>query len=187
RPPRRAGRRRAGRWRPVLSIVHPAGGPAGTWAPGGPAADGGGSLWVTTGGGDAETTFDHGNAVVKPSPRLRARGARLPRASHWVRSAVRRPPRLHLAVMAGRRPRFHRRRGPSRLPAVVGPLPSSSQGGTAGTPPGAFISCGRVTALRPDQASTSFAEAWRAPVAAAGAPKAGPGTVWAVDVGPGTL
>jgi outer membrane protein assembly factor BamB len=45
---------------------------AGLWAPGGPAVDSGGHLWVATGNSDSNSKFDYGNAVVHLEPGLNA-------------------------------------------------------------------------------------------------------------------
>jgi len=45
---------------------------AGIWAPGGPAVDAGGHLWVATGNSESNSSFDYGNAVVNLDPALHA-------------------------------------------------------------------------------------------------------------------
>jgi len=45
---------------------------AGLWAPGGPAVDSGGHLWVATGNSESNSSFDYGNAVVHLDPALHA-------------------------------------------------------------------------------------------------------------------
>ena len=45
---------------------------AGIWAPGGPAVDGGGHVWIATGNSESNSTFDYGNAVVHLDPALHA-------------------------------------------------------------------------------------------------------------------
>jgi len=43
---------------------------AGIWNPAGPAVDGAGDLWVTTGNSAGQSTFDYGNALIRLSPGL---------------------------------------------------------------------------------------------------------------------
>ncbi|HZQ79599.1 MAG TPA: PQQ-binding-like beta-propeller repeat protein [Acidimicrobiia bacterium] len=45
---------------------------AGIWAPGGPAVDSGGHLWISTGNSESSSSFDYGNAVVHLDPALDA-------------------------------------------------------------------------------------------------------------------
>ncbi len=56
---------------PPIFYQVPAGRRAGIWAPPGPAVDGQGNLFVSTGNGDSVGSFDHGNSVIKLSPDLR--------------------------------------------------------------------------------------------------------------------
>ena len=64
--------------RRLVSFRVPAHRRAGIWAPSGPAVDGHGNLYVTTGNGDS-SSFDFGNAVIRLSPRLRRVGFFAPR------------------------------------------------------------------------------------------------------------
>lgn len=43
---------------------------AGIWEPGGPSVDGAGNVYVTTGNGSSQSTYDHGNSVIELSPQL---------------------------------------------------------------------------------------------------------------------
>ena len=49
----------------------PCGRGCGLWTPGGPTIDAAGDLWVAGGNSFSETTFDHGNSMIKLSPDLR--------------------------------------------------------------------------------------------------------------------
>jgi outer membrane protein assembly factor BamB len=62
----------------LVSFRVPAHREAGIWSPSGPAIDGRGNLYVTTGNGDS-SSFDFGNAVIRLSPRLRRVGFFAPR------------------------------------------------------------------------------------------------------------
>jgi outer membrane protein assembly factor BamB len=56
---------------------------AGIWHPGGPAVDGAGDLWVSTGNSESTGPFDYGNAVVHLSPQLQAVDYFAP--TNWLR------------------------------------------------------------------------------------------------------
>jgi len=56
----------------LTSYIVPTTREAGIWAPGGPAVDGGGHLWVATGNSESDSGFDYGNAVVHLDPGLKA-------------------------------------------------------------------------------------------------------------------
>jgi outer membrane protein assembly factor BamB len=56
---------------------------AGIWHPGGPAVDGNGGLWVSTGNSDSSGNFDYGNAVVHLSPQLQSVDYFAP--TNWLR------------------------------------------------------------------------------------------------------
>ena len=53
------------------------------WAPSGAVVDPAGNIYVTTGNGASDTTFDHGNSVIKLSPTLKELGYFAPR--NWAR------------------------------------------------------------------------------------------------------
>lgn len=59
----------------------PAAREAGIWAPPGPSVDSRGNLYVATGNGSSTRSFDYGNAVIRLSPNLRARGYFAPRGA----------------------------------------------------------------------------------------------------------
>ena len=54
----------------LASYIVPTSRMAGIWNPAGPAVDGAGDLWVTTGNSAGQSTFDYGNALIRLSPEL---------------------------------------------------------------------------------------------------------------------
>jgi outer membrane protein assembly factor BamB len=70
----------------LLSFRVPTHREGGIWAPSGPAVDGRGNLYVTTGNGDS-SSFDFGNTVIRLSPRLRRIGFFAPRNAAALNSS----------------------------------------------------------------------------------------------------
>jgi outer membrane protein assembly factor BamB len=56
---------------PLIDYRAPTGNAGGIWAPSGPAVDGAGNLFVTTGNSFSGDVFDHGDSVIRLSPTLR--------------------------------------------------------------------------------------------------------------------
>jgi outer membrane protein assembly factor BamB len=52
------------------------------WGTSGPVIDAGGNVWVATGNGDSQNTFDHSNSVIKLSPSLQELGFFAP--TNWA-------------------------------------------------------------------------------------------------------
>ena len=67
----------------LTSYVVPTTREAGIWHPGGPAVDGSGDLWVSTGNSVSSGNFDYANAVVHLSPQLEAVDFFAP--TNWLR------------------------------------------------------------------------------------------------------
>ena len=55
----------------IASYIVPTSRMAGIWNPAGPAVDGEGDLWVTTGNSAGQSTFDYGNALIRLGPELK--------------------------------------------------------------------------------------------------------------------
>jgi outer membrane protein assembly factor BamB len=67
----------------LTSYIVPTTREAGIWHPGGPAVDGAGDLFVSTGNSDSSGNFDYGNAAVRLSPQLKALDYFAP--TNWLR------------------------------------------------------------------------------------------------------
>ena len=67
----------------LASYIVPTTREAGIWHPGGPAVDGNGDLYISTGNSESSGKFDYGNAVVRLNPQLKALDYFAP--TNWLR------------------------------------------------------------------------------------------------------
>jgi outer membrane protein assembly factor BamB len=169
---------------------------AGIWAPGGPAVDSGGHVWIATGNSESNSRFDYGNAVVHLDPALHAVDYFAP--ANWVAlnrddvdlgsaSPVLLPggrvfaigkegvgfllDQAHLGHEGGQKFSAKVCQGGYGSAAVAGGL--------------VYVPClDGLVALR--LGADRFDVAWRSPSVSTGAPVAAAGLVWAVDA-KGTL
>jgi outer membrane protein assembly factor BamB len=169
------------------------------WGTSGPAVDPAGNVWVATGNGDSQTTFDHSESVIKLSPTLHELGFFAP--SDWAR--------LNAGdVDLGST-------GPMMLPnnlvfqvgksGVAYLLHQSAPGGIGGQVTSLFIGCGAyggdafwapsaifVPCLSGTRAlvmrsGPRLSLLWTGPSDANGSPVFGGNTVWTVAVDTGKL
>ncbi len=171
---------------------------AGIWAPSGPAIDAAGSVFVTTGNSDAAGAPNLSDSVLRLSPDLHLLDSFTP--SDWanlnrgdIDLGSTGPALLdsglllqvgksgvgylletdHLGGIGGQ--------------AYSGPVCSSAYGGTAYSPPYAYVACrDGLAAIKIDPAP-SFAGAWRSTSFDAGPPIVAGGAVWTLDLSAGTL
>jgi outer membrane protein assembly factor BamB len=171
---------------------------AGLWAPSGPAVDAAGSIYVTSGNGFSNSSFDFGNSVIRLAPDLSVADWFAP--ANWqalnagdVDLGSMGPTLLQrdLIFQAGKEGTGYLLRADS-LGHVGGEVFSGNigqgaYGGTAYAAPYIFIpGTGGLVALIMD-ASPAFETAWSGPNFFAGPPVVAGGTVLTVDIGSGTL
>jgi outer membrane protein assembly factor BamB len=178
---------------PLIDYRVPTGNAGGIWAPSGPAADAGGSIFVTTGNSFSGDTFDHGDSVIRLSPELKELGFFAP--SDW--------PQLNAgdvdlgsvgpAILPDDRV-FQIGKGgvgylldATHLGGIGGELSSANVcggaafGGTAHTADRVFVPCGDgLVAL--SFGGDHLAVAWRSERFDAGPPIVAGGLVWTVDL-----
>lgn len=170
----------------------------GIWSPAGPTIDANGRLYVATGNGSSEKTFDYGSSVIRLSPDLQAEDyfapsdwAELNAADLDVGSTS--PTLLEngLVFQIGKSGKGYLIQTASmgQLGGEFFAAPvcdTGSYGGTAYAPPYIFIPClDGVAAVK--MAGESFTVAWRGPKLQAGPPIVAAGAVWAADLGNGIL
>jgi len=185
---------------PLLFYGVPAAREAGIWAPSGPAVDGAGYLYVTTGNGSSTSAYDHGNSVIKLDPVLRE-------VDHFATTTFAQEGAVDADLgstgpalldrgwlfQVGKQETGYLLRT-DHLGGIggqaFGARLCSAFGGDAYAPPYLYVPCADgVRALRLDlaTASPSFSVAWRGPGDADGPPIVAGGAVWVVTVAGGTL
>jgi outer membrane protein assembly factor BamB len=169
------------------------------WGSSGPAVDPAGNVWVATGNGDSETTFDHGDSVIKLSPTLHELGFFAP--SNWAQlnrddadlgstGPLILPDGLVFQVGKSGDAYLVRQSAPGGIGGQVTSLPigCGAYGGNAFWAPGAvYVPClsgTRALALRPGPRLSAL---WTGPSDANGSPVFGGNTVWTVAVDTGRL
>jgi outer membrane protein assembly factor BamB len=171
---------------------------SGLWAPSGPALDGTCNIYVTSGNGFSNSSFDFGNSVIRLSPDLAVVDWFAP--ANWqalnegdVDLGSMGPALLQggLIFQSGKEGKGYLLRADSlgHIGGEVfsGPVGQGAYGGTAYAPPYVFVPCTNgLVALRID-ASPSFKVAWSSPSFFAGPPVVAGGIVLTVDIGSGTL
>jgi outer membrane protein assembly factor BamB len=167
------------------------------WAPSGAVVDSSGTIYVATGNGASDTTFDHGDSVISLSPSLSETGYFAP--TNWaqlnqddgdlgsVGPAIVGPGTLFQIGKEG----VGYLLNATGLGGIGGELFSAnvcseSFGGTAYTQPYLFVPCtDGLVELR--LGAGSFDTAWRTQSFNAGPPIVTGGVVWTVDTSTGTL
>lgn len=172
---------------------------ASLWAPSGPAVDSAGNLYVTSGNGFSDDTFDYSDSVLRLSSALTLKDWFAP--ANWqqldagdVDLGSMGPILLQggLIFQAGKEGIGYLLRvdnlGHIGGEVYAGNIGHGAFGGAAYTPPYAFVpSTDGLVALLIDDAGPSFKVAWTGPGFFAGPPVVADGTVWTVDTGSGTL
>jgi outer membrane protein assembly factor BamB len=169
---------------------------AGIWAPGGPAVDNGGHIWVATGNSESNSRFDYGNAVVHVDPALKAVDYFAP--SNWkaLNDSDTDLGSASPVLLAGGRVFAIGKEGVGFLldqgnlgheggQKFSAKVCSGGYGSAAVSGGLIYVPCvDGLVALRtgPDR----FDVAWRSPSVSTAAPIVAAGTVWAID-GKGTL
>lgn len=171
----------------------------GLWAPGGPAVDSAGDLWVASGNSYSETAFDYGNAVIKLSPELKELGyfapadwAALNRADADLGSISPVPLDASSVWSSGKAGTGYliSASSPGGIGGqrFAGPLGCGTWSGSAYLAPDLYLACGgALLAVRVDVAAPGFAVRWRSQRAAPGAPILAYGALWTIETGSGTL
>ena len=169
----------------------------GIWAPSGAAVDSSGNVYVSTGNGASETTFDYGDSVLKLQPSLSLAGYFAP--TNWMQlnsddgdlgstgPALVGPDLLFQVGKAG----VGYLLNTSDLGGIGGQLYSGSvcgggYGGTAYSSPLLFVPCNDGL-VELQVSNSSFSTVWQTPSFDAGPPIVTGGVVWTVDTSSGTL
>jgi outer membrane protein assembly factor BamB len=180
----------------LLSFEVPTTREAGIWAPPGPAVDGNGALFVSTGNSESTSAFDYGNAVIRLTPDLALADyfadrdwVQLNRGDVDIGS-------LGPALLSGGRVFVAGKAGTGYLLAAgqlghVGGERFSARvcrgayGGAAWSDPYVYVPCqDGLVALRVE--GERFVAAWRAVGMSVGSPIVAGGAVWVIDIG-GTM
>src|SRR5205814_8075263 len=156
-------------------------------------------LWVAGGNSFSETTFDHGNSMIKLSPDLRELGYFAPTnwaalnagdtdlgsispvlldaGNVWISGKGATGYSLSAANPGGI--------GGQRY---AGSLGCASWSGALYQAPDLYLPCtGDLLASRPDLGAPSFSVRWRSSMGRPGAPRMAGGSLWAIDAETGTL
>jgi len=178
---------------PTLRYKVPTENEGAIWAPAGVAVDGAGNIYLATGNGSSQTTFDHGDAVIELSPTLREVGYFAP--SNWAADNA---DDLDLGstspvLLPGDRIFMVGKEGTAYLldgadlggigHQIASTEVCNSRGGNAYLAPRAFVACpdGSLTALRVKSGSLSVI--WRASGGLSGSPTVAGGLVWSLSSG----
>ncbi len=183
--------------RPIVSYKVPSSDHAGIWAPGGPAIDGTGTLFVGVGNGDTSPPFDDSDSVTALSPQLRRTGVFAP--SSWVDdnrndldlgSLTPALTKSGLVLTVGKRGVGYLLRA-HRLGGIGGQIAQRSIcaafGGAAVSGTTVIVPCagGRPTAV--STSNSQLRVLWHGPATADGSPVIGGGAVWVTDTAAGVL
>ena len=183
----------------LISYRVPCGRGCGLWAPGGPAIDAAGDLWVAGGNSFSESTFDHGNSVIKLSPDLRELGYFAP--TNWaalnagdtdlgsISPVLLDAGNVWISgkgatgyILSAANP------GGIGGQRYAGSLGCASWSGALYQAPDLYLPCtGDVLAIRPDLGAPSFSVRWRSSMGRPGAPLMAGGSLWTIDSETGTL
>jgi hypothetical protein len=168
------------------------------WAPGGPTIDAGGDLWVASGNGDSNTTYEFGNAVIRLTPALKlvdwfapSNWASLNQSDLDLGSISPVPLGGGLVWISGKDGNGFLLRQ-DRLGHIGGQVASgsacASYGGTAYAGDMLYLACsGNVAAVQINPSGPSFSVRWRRSTQNPGAPVLAFGAVWAIETGTGRL
>jgi outer membrane protein assembly factor BamB len=185
-----------------LEYVVPTHNQGAIWGPSGPAIDPAGNVWVATGNGACQTTFDHSNSVIKLSPTLQELGVFAP--ANWAAlntgdldlgstGPLMLPGALVFQVGKSGDAYLVRQSAPGGIGGQVASLSigCGAYGGdalfSAGTNGVIYVPCAdgtRALTLGPGPALRSL---WHGPSDANGSPVFGGSTVWVVAVDHGLL
>ena len=183
----------------LISYKVPCGRGCGLWAPGGPTIDAAGDLWVAGGNSFSESTFDHGNSVIKLSPDLRELGYFAP--TNWaalnagdtdlgsISPVLLDAGNVWISgkgatgyILAAANP------GGIGGQRYAGSLGCASWSGALYQAPDLYLPCtGDLLAIRPDLGAPSFSVRWRSSMGRPGAPLMAGGSLWTIDTATGTL
>lgn len=176
----------------VASYQVPTNREGGIWAPSPPLVDASGDLYVSTGNGDAVTTFDHGDSVLRLGPNLTLVDYFAP--SDWASLNARDVDLSSTAPTAvgtglifqiGKSGQGYLLRS-SHLGSIGGqafsaPVCGAAFGGTTYAAPYLYVPCvDGLTALRVDPTAPSYSTAWTTKLTFPGQPVLAGGTLWAV-------
>ena len=164
----------------------------GIWSPAGETIDASGSVYVVTGNGDSQSTFDYGNSVVKLSPDLQVQSYFAP--SDWsslnagdvdlgsLGATV--LPSIGRVVSVGKQGVAYLLRS-DQLGGIGGqvarvPVCGGALGGTAWSGTAVFVPCtDGLVAL--SVSATSIRVAWKASHPVLGSPILAAGVLWAIE------
>jgi outer membrane protein assembly factor BamB len=175
----------------------PTGREGGIWAPSGASVDPSGNLYVATGNGASDTTFDYGDSVIRLSPALSAEGYFAPTNWAQLNQADKDLGTVGPAIIGANTLFQIGKEGvgyildAGQLGGVGGQtfsanVCSGSYGGTAYSGPYLFVPC--TNGLVELQISNgSFTTSWRTASFNAGPPIVTGGMVWTVDISSATL
>lgn len=168
------------------------------WGTSGPAVDGNGNVWVTSGDGKETTTFDHTSTLIKLSPTLQELGYFTP--SNWAQinasgldlgSAG---PLLlpnNLVFQAGKNKVAYLvdQSNPGGNGGQLASLPINclSWGGDATSPGVVYVPCNDGMLAVAVDSGPSLRLLWKGPSATIGTPADGGNTVWNIDYDAGVL
>ncbi|HVS29649.1 MAG TPA: PQQ-binding-like beta-propeller repeat protein [Solirubrobacteraceae bacterium] len=169
---------------------------AGIWAPSGPAVDGQGNIFVTTGNGSSTTRFDYGNSVLRLSPTLKLRDYFVPSNTTSlnrsdtdlgsVGPALLPNDRVFQIGKEGVGYLLNARRLGKRHPLASRHICSAAFGGTASDGANVYVPCvDGIVAVR--TGSHRLSVAWKGPGFRAGPPIVAGGAVWTLDLDGGVL
>jgi outer membrane protein assembly factor BamB len=167
------------------------------WAPSGPAVDAAGNLFVATGNGASETSFDFGNAVIRLTPGLARADFFAPRDAPALSAADTDLGSTGPVLLPGGRAFVIGKSGVGylldarHLGGIEGELDArglcdAAFGGSAYARGLLYLPCvNGLTAVRATRSGLGLR--WRGPGFRAGPPTVAGGAVWTVDLDGGTL
>lgn len=183
----------------LISYQVPCGYGCGLWAPGGPTLDAAGNLWVASGNSFSNTTFDHGNAVVKLSPDLRELGYFAPTNWAELNDADADLGSTSPVVLDSANLWISGKGGTGYIISATNPggvggqrgagaLGCATWSGSAYQPPNLYLACtGDLVAVQVDIAAASFRVRWRSSMGRPGAPILAAGLLWNLETAFGKL
>ncbi len=183
----------------LISYRVPCGRGCGLWAPGGPTLDAAGDLWVAAGNSFSQTTFDHGNAVIKLSPDLNELGYFAPTDWAALNAEDGDLGSISPVVLDASSVWISGKGGTGYILSATSPggvggqryaasLGCPSWSAAAYQAPDLYLACtGDLVAVRLDLRAPSFTVRWRSSLARPGAPLLAGGRLWTIDTGSGIL